>query len=278
MRIATTVLPAACLARRGDACAMRSGIALTLTLANGGGRERKSKIGEIVSRKRFNNERINEMSNERQETIADIVAEMRIGDLCAEDTSASRPEYINDFLVSYADRIEAAWKRESEAGAEAAQICGEIGEIIGREATCKKYSQIFGADTVRDIAEEMLNTSMQDITAKVIYGWATRLAACEQSVTICNHLGNAAKMREALSDACYAMFNFLKTQNGGYEEMANALDKAKSALATHPRNCDKYTNYDDALTAFIDDEDSVSCWGMSEWLYAEAKGEADEQK
>ena len=193
MRIATTVLPAACLARRGDACAMRSGIALTLTLANGGGRERKSKIGEIVSRKRFNNERINEMSNERQETIADIVAEMRIGDLCAEDTSASRPEYINDFLVSYADRIEAAWKRESEAGAEAAQICGEIGEIIGREATCKKYSQIFGADTVRDIAEEMLNTSMQDITAKVIYGWATRLAACEQSVTICNQLGNTAR-------------------------------------------------------------------------------------
>ena len=55
------------------------------------------------------------MSNERQETVADIVAEMRIGDLCAEDTSASRPEYINDFLASYADRIEAAWKRESEA-------------------------------------------------------------------------------------------------------------------------------------------------------------------
>lgn len=48
------------------------------------------------------------------ETINDIVAEMRIGDLCAEDTSASRPEYINDFLASYADRIEAAWKRESE--------------------------------------------------------------------------------------------------------------------------------------------------------------------
>ena len=255
---------------------MRSGIALTLTLANGGGRERKSKIGEIVSRKRFNNERINEMSNERQETVADIVAEMRKD--IAEGTVGIWSDFGGEIARSYADRIEAAWKREQEAGAEAAQICGEIGEMIGREATCKKYSQIFGADTVRDIAEEMLNTSMQDITAKVIYGWATRLAACEQSVTDCNQLNNAAKMREALSDACYAMFNFLKTQNGGYEEMANALDKAKAALATHPRNCDKYTNYDDALTAFIDDEDSVSCWGMSEWLYAEAKGESDEQK
>lgn len=49
---------------------------------------------------------------------------------------------------------------------------------------------------------------------------------------------NVKSMREALSDACYAMFNFLKTQNGGYEEMANALDKAKAALSAPPRNCD----------------------------------------
>ena len=48
----------------------------------------------------------------------------------------------------------------------------------------------------------------------------------------------SSKLREALSDACYAMFNFLKTQNGGYEEMAIALDKAKAALAEPIRNCD----------------------------------------
>ena len=48
----------------------------------------------------------------------------------------------------------------------------------------------------------------------------------------------SSKQREALSDACYAMFNFLKTQNGGYEEMAIALDKAKAALAEPLRNCD----------------------------------------
>ena len=63
--------------------------------------------------------------------------------------------------------------------------------------------------------------------------------AGRQPVTDCNRLGNTAKMREALSDACYAMFNFLKTQNGGYEEMAKALDKAKAALADPPRNCDR---------------------------------------
>ena len=66
---------------------MRSGIAWTLTLATSVGRERKSRIGEIASRKRFNNERINEMSDERQETIADIVREINreFGKLRAEN-------------------------------------------------------------------------------------------------------------------------------------------------------------------------------------------------
>ena len=154
------------------------------------------------------------MSNERQETIADIVAEMRIGDLCAEDTSASRPEFINDFLASYADRIEAAAKREREAGAEAAQICGEIGEMVGREATTEKSSAVDNAATVRGIAQEMLNTSMQEITADRINGWASRLAAaCEQSVTDCNQLGNtprncdvgtAEEQEERYEKFCYA--------------------------------------------------------------------------
>ena len=126
------------------------------------------------------------MRNENQETIADIVAEVR----------ARANAWPDPSLVQYderlADRIEAAAKREREAGAEAAQVCGEIGEMIGREAIREKSSRV----------------------------------------------GNSAKMREALSDACYAMFNFLKTQNGGYEEMAKALDKAKAALAATPRNCD----------------------------------------
>ena len=115
------------------------------------------------------------MSDARQETVADIVREMRIGDLCAEDTSASRPEFINDFLASFADRIEAAWKREIKA-------------------TTEKSSAVGNAGTVREVAQEMLNTSMQDITAERINRWAMRLAeACERTVTDCNHLGNTPR-------------------------------------------------------------------------------------
>ena len=171
------------------------------------------------------------MSDERQETVADIVREMRIGDLCAADTSA-RQMYINDFLASYADRIEAAAKRESEATAEKSSAVGKV-------------------DTVREIAQEMLNTSMQDITAERINGWATRLAAaCEQPVTNCNQLGNAAKMREALQEAR----RFVSASAHRTDRDLLVMDDEKrgvyvlcpkdtfikidAALSALPRNCD----------------------------------------
>ena len=78
-----------------------------------------------------------EMSNEKQETIADIVDDIRAQNQGLPEDSYALSPLVCD-LLSLADRIEAAAKREREAGAEAAQICGEIGEMIGREATCKE--------------------------------------------------------------------------------------------------------------------------------------------
>ena len=227
------------------------------------------------------------MSDKRQETIADIVAEMRIGDLCAEDTSASRPEFINDFLASYADRIEAAWMREREAGAEAAQICGEIGEIVGRETTTEKSSAVGNADIVREVAQEMLNTSMQEITAERINGWAMRLAeACEQPVTDCNQLNNAAAMREALEKVRFYLPYLLQyvrlhdAQSGGYYE--KKLEVVNAALSAPPRNCDRFATLDDARNTFyadyVPDETCSSATAFAIWLFDKAKGEADEQK
>ena len=71
------------------------------------------------------------MRNSKQETIADIVAALRA---VAYIQTAESPSDVLEF----ANRIEAAAKREREAGAEAAQVCGEIGEMIGREATREK--------------------------------------------------------------------------------------------------------------------------------------------
>lgn len=63
-------------------------------------------------------------------TIADIVIDLRSEPLAE---NGAKP-----WLHYLADQIEAAWKREREAGAEAAKICGEIGEMIGREEVCKQ--------------------------------------------------------------------------------------------------------------------------------------------
>ena len=71
------------------------------------------------------------MSNAKQGTIADIVAQLRAA---AHIQNADSPRDV----LKFADRIEAAAKREREAGAAAAQICGEVGEMVGREATCKE--------------------------------------------------------------------------------------------------------------------------------------------
>ena len=98
------------------------------------------------------------MSSNSQETIVDIVADIRAQNQGLPEDSYALSPLVCD-LLSLADRIDAAWKREREAGAEAAQICGEIGEMVGREEAKNK------------------------------------------SVTNCNRLGNAAKMREALEKA-----------------------------------------------------------------------------
>ena len=77
------------------------------------------------------------MSNAKQETIADIVADIRAQNQGLPEDGYALSPLVCD-LLGLADRIEAAAKREREAGAEAAQICGEIGEMIRREATCKE--------------------------------------------------------------------------------------------------------------------------------------------
>lgn len=81
------------------------------------------------------------MSNETNETILDIVDDIRAQNQgLPEDSYALSPQVCD--LLSIADRIEAAWKREREAEIEAEQICVEIGEMVGHEATREKSSHV----------------------------------------------------------------------------------------------------------------------------------------
>lgn len=76
------------------------------------------------------------MSDEKQETIADIIKEARgvFDELLKHGYNVVSVDRMADII----DRIEAAHKLERGGGAEAAQICGEIGEMVGREASKNK--------------------------------------------------------------------------------------------------------------------------------------------
>ena len=110
------------------------------------------------------------MRDARQETVADIVAAMRdeshAGDGCF-------LEWVGEKMRSYADRIEAAHKREREAGAEAAQICGEIGEMVGREAACHQPvtdCNGLNAAAMREALEKVLRVLHCAIVADILKG------------------------------------------------------------------------------------------------------------
>lgn len=95
------------------------------------------------------------MSN-KQETISDIVADIRAQNQGLPEDSYALSPLVCD-LLSLADRIEAAAKREREAGAEAAQVCGEIGEMIGREATREKESRVGNAAAIRSALDKLVD-------------------------------------------------------------------------------------------------------------------------
>ena len=192
------------------------------------------------------------------ETIKHIVAEMR-RDCPARhmDGTMYREEdwvYTKGTAKKLADRIEAAWKRESEA-------------------TTEKSSAVGNAGTVREVAQEMLNTSMQSITAERINGWAVRLAAaCEQTVTDCNHLGNAAAMRKALVQVSRIAVEMTRKTITGEPEDRKTVDRwalrlcdiACDAVSAPPRNCDLYT-VGEALRKY-GFPTKIKPWGEKEWL------------
>ena len=88
--------------------------------------------------------------------------------------------------------------------------------------------------------------------------------AAKQSVTNCNHLGNAAKMREALE-------TISKCDISKEEDCYTLYRVCEAALSSTPRNCDVLSK--DEVLKVLDDR-SFSKEDTIEWLYDEAKGEA----
>ena len=155
------------------------------------------------------------MSNAKQETIADIVKEMRTLGRLDEKSTDKIPSTLQALgLRTYADRIEAAAKREREAGAEAAQVCGEIGEMIGMEATREKSSQVGNAAKMREALVK------------------AKKAICHHAKYVCQSLSwENSDIQSNCGDILCA-----------HRDLCEAKTAINAALASPPRNCDVGTD------------------------------------
>ena len=114
------------------------------------------------------------------------------------------------------------------------------------------------------------------------FKWLALEAVGEEKVTNCNHLGNAAKMREALvkADAAFRRISksawFIDANFSETKEVMDAGDAVASALSATPRNCDRFATLDDARNAFfadyVTDETCSSATAFAIWIFDEAKG------
>lgn len=119
------------------------------------------------------------MIKNRQETIAYIIKEA-LG--VFDELRKHGYEVVSvDRMADIIDRIEADWKREREAGAEAAQICGEIGEMIGREAS--KNKSVTNCNRLGNVAKmrEALEFAKYEFCARGLFDASKQMEAALSS-------------------------------------------------------------------------------------------------
>lgn len=124
---------------------------------------------------------------------------------------------------------------------------------------------------IENILQDMDERSRREdfIAPCVLKGYTDRLkvAVCKMQ----NTTGNAAAMREALKSIIDVCYN---------EESMKATMKiysiAKNALAAPPRNCDRFSIAEDSFKEFKHETGKHIAIEYIKWLFAEAKGGADE--
>ena len=132
-------------------------------------------------------------------------------------------------------------------------------------------------ETIADIVQEMRTLGQLDeestdkiprsLQALGLRTYADRIEAACKKVTDCNRLDNVAEMREALEFAEDELWS---------HGLFDASKRIASALSAPPRNCDRFSNANEALEAF-EKEKRETIIEFIRWLFAdfaEAKGGA----
>jgi hypothetical protein len=187
----------------------------------------------------------------------------------------------DDDLQSYADRLEAARKREADSIHHAMVLIAGI-EMENPEDPPRLWTAL---EDAWDALCDALGTD-GDVSADVAEAKAIgRHFVVKPS-------GNAAKMREALASInCidtrglkYLLYELVEADifdGGQINKTVSAVERAKRALSAPPRNCDRYLTPKDAMLAHLDEvyEGEKVEFGDYEWcefikwLFAEAEEE-----
>ena len=137
--------------------------------------------------------------------------------------------------------------------------------------------------TAREIRSETSNQYRREL-AVMLEVEADRIeAAFNQSVTNCNHFGNAEKMREALekADAVLSLISksawFIDANFSVNKAVIEAVNAIEAALSAPPRNCDRpeCVTTKDAQKVWRKEDGGKTAY--YEWLLAKStKGESNE--
>lgn len=137
-------------------------------------------------------------------------------------------------------------------------------------------------ETINDIVAEMREFADadsqsigRDVLRRRIQHFADRI---EKAVTNCNQ----SKMREALEDS-NGLLEELALIGEWSESAKGQITENKAALSAPSRNCDRFNDPGEALSVYCEDKGIThplllwfgnEFWGLLQWLFAEAKGDA----
>ena len=180
---------------------------------------------------------------EKRETIAEVVATMRRG---TKLRGFWRSCDLNEILAYHADRIEAAWKRESAEWEAAACACVSDAVMSGKVAV--EHVPVGNAAALREAVVALLDA-------------LDSLGCDEATATLAAFVPDMADS----SAKCLAAFR-----------------KAKDALSAPPRNCDRFNTVREAAIAFAAEyqKQPHPCpdFIFSRWLLATAAEQKGETK
>ena len=171
------------------------------------------------------------------ETRADIVAEMRERAEAMEIHGTTRG--VKRTVLEFADRLEAAWKREKAEAEAGALAVGGIVEAARQKPVGNAAAHAMTLDEAIAHAEDVAGKC--DTSCKrehrQLADWLKELRDVKRTP-----VGNAAALREAL-ELCYRIIHCAMVTGLINRDDANkAMDAYHSALSAPPRNCDVGTS------------------------------------